>query len=155
VDDLVVWAAGPNFVWSPHNVDVRRRGGEAQLDVRPLTAVTVSAAATVSFVNYANALAYPVAYRPRDTERLSATWAPAGWRMDLTWRRLGPRPQANNGQFNLPAIVLLDAGLERAIGRAFLLRLDATDLGDQRPEYIAGLPLPGRSLALTFSYGGS
>lgn len=155
VDDLVLWAAGPNFVWSPHNVDVRRRGGEVQLELRPLPTLTVSSSATASFINYANATAYPVAYRPRDTERLSATWSPAGWRLNLAWRRLGPRPQANNGQFNLPAIDLLDAGVERAIGRSFLLRLDATDLGDRRPEYIAGLPLPGRSIALTLSYGGN
>lgn len=153
VNDLVVWAAGPNFVWSPQNVNVVRRGGEAELELRPGAAWSVAAGAALSLVNFTGAPHYPVAYRPRDTEHARVGWAPAGWRFDLDWRRLGARPQFDNGDFNLPAIGLLDAGAERRLGQAFLLRLDVRDLTDRRPEYVAGLPLPGRTITLTLTYG--
>ncbi|MGH7533640.1 MAG: TonB-dependent receptor [Gemmatimonadales bacterium] len=155
VHDLVVWSAGPNFVWSPQNVDVVRRGGEMELELRPGAAWTLTGGVALSFINFAAAPHYPVAYRPRDTEHASAMWAIGPWRMNVGWRRLGPRPQYNNGDWNLPAIGLVDAGVERRITRAFVARLDVRDLTDRRPAYVAGMPLPGRSVFLTLTYGAS
>ncbi|HEU5358726.1 MAG TPA: TonB-dependent receptor [Gemmatimonadales bacterium] len=153
VRDLVVWAAGPNFVWSPQNVDVVRRGGELELELRPGQAWTLGAGAALSFINFAAAPHFPVAYRPRDTEHASVAWRGGPWRMDVEWRRLGRRPQYNNGDWNLPAIGLLDAGVERRLWHDLLARLDVRDLADRRPEYVAGMPLPGRSLLFTLTYG--
>lgn len=152
VDDLVVWAAGPNFIWSPRNVDVRRGGGELELELHPSPDWSLDGGVALSIVNYADPPYYPVAYRPRDTERLALHWTPGAWRFDLGWHRLGARPQFNDGNWNLAPIGLLDAGIERAIGRALLLRLDGRDLTDRRPEYVAGMPLPGRSFFLTLTW---
>lgn len=153
VNDLVVWAAGVNFVWSPQNVNVVRRGGEVELELQPAATWSLAAGAALSFINFAGAPYYPVAYRPRDTEHARVAWSRAAWRFDLDWRRLGARPQFDNGDFNLPPIGLLDAGAERRVGQAFLLRLDVRDLTDRRPEYVAGLPLPGRTISVTLTYG--
>ncbi|MFI5234870.1 MAG: TonB-dependent receptor plug domain-containing protein, partial [Gemmatimonadales bacterium] len=152
VDDFVTWAAGANFVWSPQNVNIRRQGGELALELRPGERISLTGGVSVSVVNFAAAPWLPVAYRPRDSERAGLSWTPAGWRFDLGWRRLGRRPQYNNGYFNLPAIGLWDLGAERRLSRAFLLRIDGRDLTDRRPEYVAGLPLPGRTVALTLTY---
>ena len=153
VRDLVVWSAGPDFVWSPQNVDVVRRGGELELELRPGPAWTLAAGAALSFINFTAAPHFPVAYRPRDTEHASAAWRAGPWRMDVEWRRLGRRPQYNNGDWNLPAIGLLDAGVERRLWHDLAVRLDVRDLTDRRPEYVAGMPLPGRSALFTLTYG--
>ncbi|HEV2290803.1 MAG TPA: TonB-dependent receptor, partial [Gemmatimonadales bacterium] len=153
VRDLVVWSAGPNFVWSPQNVDVVRRGGELELELRPGRAWSVTAGAALSFINFAAAPHYPVAYRPRDTEHASTAWRAGPWRVDVEWRRLGRRPQYDNGDWNLPAIGLLDAGVERRLWHDLMARLDVRDLTDRRPEYVAGMPLPGRSVLFTLTYG--
>ncbi|MGB7211574.1 MAG: TonB-dependent receptor plug domain-containing protein [Gemmatimonadales bacterium] len=153
VHDLVVWSAGPNFVWSPQNVDVVRRGGEFELELRPGSAWTFTGGVALSFINFATAPHFPVAYRPRDTEHASAMWTAGHWRMNVGWHRLGPRPQYNNGDWNLPAIGLFDAGVERRMGRALVARLDVRDLTDRRPAYVAGMPLPGRSVLVTLTYG--
>ncbi|MGH7590131.1 MAG: TonB-dependent receptor [Gemmatimonadales bacterium] len=155
VHDLVVWSAGPNFVWSPQNVDVVRRGGEFELELRPGAAWTLTGGVALSFINFAAAPHFPVAYRPRDTEHASAAWAIGRWRMNVGWRRLGSRPQYDNGDWNLPAIGLVDAGAERRIGRALVARLDVRDLTDRRLAYVAGMPLPGRSVLVTLTYGAS
>ncbi|HET7024592.1 MAG TPA: TonB-dependent receptor [Gemmatimonadales bacterium] len=155
VHDLVVWSAGPNFVWSPQNVDVVRRGGELELELRPGTAWTFTGGVALSFINFSAAPHFPVAYRPRDTEHAAAAWTTGRWRMNVGWRRLGPRPQYDNGDWNLPAIGLVDAGVERRLGRALVARLDVRDLTDRRPEYVAGMPLPGRSVLVTLTYGAS
>lgn len=155
VHDLVVWSAGPDFIWSPQNVDVTRRGGEFELELRPAAAWTFTGGVALSFINFAAAPHFPVAYRPRDTEHASAAWSPGRWRMDVAWRRLGPRAQYDNGDWNLPAIGLLDAGIERRIGGSLVARLDVRDLTDRRPAYVAGMPLPGRSLLFTLTYGAS
>ena len=152
VDDLVIWAAGPNFIWSPQNVDVRRRGGEVELELQPDADWTMSGGVALSFINFADAPYYPVAYRPRDTERASVQWTPGPWHFDLGWQRLGARPQFNDGNWSLPPIGLVDAGVEHPVGRGFLLRLDGRDLTDRRPEYVAGMPLPGRTFFLTLTW---
>lgn len=153
VHDLVVWSAGANFIWSPQNVDVVRRGGELELELRPAGPWTLTGGVALSFINFAAVPHYPVAYRPRDTEHASAAWSPGRWRVDVDWRRLGPRAQYDNGDWNLPAIGLIDAGVERRFGESFVARLDIRDLTDRRPAYVAGMPLPGRSLFFTFTYG--
>ncbi|MGH7656675.1 MAG: hypothetical protein ACREL6_00475, partial [Gemmatimonadales bacterium] len=51
----------------------------------------------------------------------------------------------------LPAIDLLDAGVERRVTPYAVLRGEVRDIGNTRATFIAGYPTPGRTWILTLT----
>jgi vitamin B12 transporter len=151
VDDMILWAPGVNFVWSPRNQDVVRRGIEGVLAVAPAAALRVEAQAAWTPVTYDVPGGAQVQYRPRGTAALSASWSPGSWSADARWHWIGERYPNPGGVNPRPAMALLDVGVERRIGSQLLVRGDIRDLLDTRAEFIAGYPMPGRSLLITLT----
>jgi len=151
VADMIVWAPDFRFIWSPRNFDVVRRGGELTLGWRPWRALRVSGGATYSAVTYDRPGGAQVQYRPRFTADAAAIWTDGPWTADVRWHRIGERYPNSAGTNPRAAFALLDAGLERRLGEAFLFRGEIRDLTDTRAEFIAGYPTPGRTFVLTLT----
>ncbi len=153
VADMVLWYQRPafNFVWSPGNFDVRRRGGEVTLDLEPAKTLRLDGSATLSAVTYDHTGGAQVAYRPRTTITAGLTWTPGPWETDLRWHRIGTRYRDNSGVNRLAPISLWDAGIERRLGASLSTRFEVHDLLDRRSEFIAGYPTPGRTFSLSLN----
>jgi vitamin B12 transporter len=152
VDDMIVWAPDFRFIWSPRNFDVRRRGGELSLGLQPLRHVRIDGTATYSAVTYDGPTGAQVQYRPRVTYAAALAWSSGDWSADLRWHRIGQRFPNGAGTNPRPAFSLTDAGLERRLGSALVVRCEVRDLADTRAEFIAGYPTPGRTLTATLNF---
>ena len=152
VGDMVVWAPDFRFVWSPRNVDVRRRGGEVSLALRPVEGVRFDGTATLAAVTYDHPAGAQVQYRPRVTGTAGAGWSRGAWDADARWHLIGARFPNSAGTNARPAISLLDLGVERRLGEALALRGEIRDLTDARAEFIAGYPTPGRTMSVTLTF---
>jgi vitamin B12 transporter len=152
VGDMVIWAPDFRFIWSPQNFDVRRRGGEVTLALRPLQGVRVDGTASFAAVTYDHPGGAQVQYRPRVTYAAGGAWSGGAWSADLRWHRIGARfPNSAGTNPRLP-ISLVDLGVERRLGEALALRAEIRDLADARAEFIAGYPTPGRTLFATLTF---
>lgn len=152
VGDMVIWAPDFRFIWSPRNFDVRRRGGEATLALRPLHGLRVDGTATYAAVTYDHPDGAQVQYRPRVTYAAGGAWTLGAWSTDLRWHRIGARFPNSAGTNPRPAFSLVDVGVERRLGEALALRAEVRDLTDSRAEFIAGYPTPGRTLVATLTF---
>lgn len=150
VDDMILWT--PNFraIWSPGNFGVRRRGGEANVEIHAHPDLFISGGAAVNVVTYDIAGGSQVPYRPRFTSSFQGNWSPGPWRFNLGWNHLGTRFSRNRGMNPLPPFDIFVVGAERRIG-SVLLRGEVRDLTDTRPVYIAGFPSAGRTAHLSFT----
>lgn len=151
VADMVLWSRDFRNVWSPGNFDVVRRGGEASVSVFPLAALRLEAMATFAAVTYDRPGGAQVPYRPRITGGATAGWTSGVLDADVRWHYIGERFRDNSGVNVRPPISLFDAGAGHRIGRLLYARFDVRDLTDQRAEFIAGFPTPGRTFILTLS----
>jgi len=152
VGDMVIWAPDFRFIWSPQNFDVRRRGGELSLALRPGHGVRLDGTATYAAVTYDHPGGAQVQYRPRVTYAAGGAWSLGAWAADLRWHRIGARFPNSAGTNPRPAISLVDVGVERRLGEALGLRVEVRDLADARAEFIAGYPTPGRTLFATLTF---
>lgn len=152
VADMVVWAPDFRFVWSPGNFDVRRRGGEVTVGLRPRRDLRLDGTAALSAVTYDIPGGAQVEYRPRVTYSASAIWSPSAWTADARWRWIGQRYPNSAGTNARPAFALLDIGLERRLADGLGLRAEISDLADTRAEFIAGYPTPGRTFTTTLNF---
>ncbi len=150
VDDMILWAPGVGFIWSPRNFDVIRRGADAALDLQPLPQVTLEVQGAWTPVTYDVPGGAQVQYRPRATWGATLGWSGGAWRADTRWRWVGERYPNPGGVNPRPAFGVLDIGAERAIGPA-LIRADLRDLFDERAEFLAGYPTPGLTAVLSIS----
>lgn len=150
VDDMILWAPGAGFIWSPRNFDVVRRGVDGSLNVRPLPSLTVAVQGAWTPVTYDVPGGAQVQYRPVGTWGATAGWASAGWAADARWRWVGVRYPNPGGVNPRPAYGMMDIGAERAIGTA-IVRADLRDLFDTRAEFLAGYPTPGRTAVVSIS----
>jgi iron complex outermembrane receptor protein len=148
VADMVLWAPDFRFVWSPRNFDVRRRGGEVTVGLRPAPTLRLDGSAGYSAVTYDIPDGAQVQYRPRVTYAASLSWRPGAWGADLRWHRVGARYPNSAGTNPRPAFDLVDLGIERRIAPPITLRGELHDLTDTRAEFIAVYPTPGRSFTL-------
>jgi iron complex outermembrane receptor protein len=152
VDDMVLWAPDFNFIWSPRNFDVWRRGAELSLELRPAARVRVDAGVGVASVTHDSLGGPGAAYRPRTTALVSAEWEPGPWTLAARFRHVGLRFRDTGGigpVNRLAPIPLLEASIERRLSTGAAVRLDALDITDTRAQFIAGFPTPGRSFILT------
>ncbi len=150
VEDMILWAPGVGFIWSPRNYDVVRRGVDASLRLQPLPSVSLEAQGAWTPITYDVPGGAQVQYRPRATWGATAAWADGAWGADSRWRWVGERYPNPGGVNPRPAFGVLDVGVERALGAA-VLRADLRDLFDARPEFLAGYPTPGRTAVLSVS----
>lgn len=150
VEDMILWAPGVGFIWSPRNYDVVRRGVDGAVRLRPLPSVTLEAQGAWTPITYDVPGGAQVQYRPRATWGATAAWAGGAWGADSRWRWVGERYPNPGGVNARPAFGVLDVGLERALGAA-VLRADLRDVFDARPEFLAGYPTPGRTAILSVS----
>jgi vitamin B12 transporter len=152
VADLIVWAPDFRFIWSPHNFDVRRRGGELSLRLHPAPALRLDASAAYAAVTYDRPGGAQVQYRPRASYAASAAWSPGPWGLDLRWRRIGQRFPNAAGTNPRPPISLLDLAVERRLTPSLTAHGEARDLADARAEFIAGYPTPGRTFTFSLEF---
>jgi len=150
VDDMILWAPGVGFIWSPRNYNVVRRGVEASASMRPLSMVTLSARGAYTPVTYDVPNGPQVQYRPIGTWEATAAWGAGSWALDTRWRWVSERYPNPGGINPRPAYGILDIGGQRAAGPA-LIRADVHDLLDTRAEFLAGYPTPGRTVVLSIS----
>lgn len=148
VEDMILWAPGVGFIWSPRNYDVLRRGVTGSVAVLPIANVRLEAQGAWIPVTYDVPGGAQVQYRPRATWGATLGWAAAGWGANARWRWVGERYPNPGGVNPRPAYGVLDVGAERAVG-GFLVRADLRDLFDERAEFLAGYPSPGRTLVLS------
>ncbi len=151
VADMIVWAPDFRFIWSPRNFDVVRRGGELTADWAFRRNLRVSGSATYAAVTYDIPDGAQVLYRPRVTVDAAAVWSPRAWSADVRWHHIGERYPNSAGTNPRPSFSLIDAGLERRLGTGLVLRGEVRDLTDQRAEFLAGYPTPGRTIAFTLT----
>ncbi len=150
VEDMILWAPGVGFIWSPRNYDVVRRGVDAALSVQPLSSITLEAQGAWTPVTYDVPGGAQVQYRPRATWGATAVWASGVWSADSRWRWIGERYPNPGGVNPRPAFGVLDVGAERTLGAA-VVRAELRDVFDARPEFLAGYPTPGRTAVLSVS----
>ncbi len=150
VDDMILWAPGANFIWSPRNYDVIRRGIEASVSVHPASGWSVEMQGAYTPVTYAVPGGAQVQYRPVGTWGASSGWAAGAWGLDARWRWVGERFPNPGGLNPRPAFGLFDVGAQRTVGPA-LVRAEVHDMFDTRAEFLAGYPTPGRTAVVSIS----
>ena len=90
VQDMVVWAPDFRFIWSPRNFDVRRRGGEASIGLRPSATLHIDGTAAYSAVTYDIPDGAQVEYRPQGHLFARRAYGRrAAWSADVRWHRIG------------------------------------------------------------------
>jgi iron complex outermembrane receptor protein len=151
VADMIIWAPDFRFIWSPRNFDVVRRGGELTLDWAARSDLRLTGGGTYAAVTYDTPGGAQVEYRPRVTYDGTAVWSPGSWALDVRWHRIGRRYPNSAGTNPRDAFSLLDAGLERRLGGGLSVRGEVRDITDERAEFLAGYPTPGRAFALTLT----
>ncbi len=158
VEGMILWFPDFRFVWSPDNIDVRRRGLEASFDVRagPLTSLRGDLGLTR--VEYAAAvLDGQVVYRPDLTADLAARVDAGGLQWSTRWRYVGARRTSPGTTLNeLPGYARLDVALRKEVrwgGVRGSVDLAIDNLLDEPAALLVDYPLPGRALSLRLRAG--
>jgi outer membrane cobalamin receptor len=158
VEGMILWFPDHRFVWSPRNVDVRRRGLEATGELRAGSRSRLQADVAWIRVEYAApALDGPVVYRPALTADLSGALTTGVLEWTARWRWVGARrTQPGTALNELPGYGRLDAGARwpfRLPHIAGALELAVTNLLDRSASLLADYPLPGRTVTLRIQAG--
>jgi vitamin B12 transporter len=158
VRGLIVWAPDFRFVWSPSNVDVRRRGLDSWVELRlPRAGLDVRAAHAFAAITYDHPYepdTIQLAYRPRHSGSMAVAWRSGAWHADVRGRYTGTRYPAAARLNALHGYWSWDAAIARhgRIGgwsAAFALRVER--LRDERDSLIYGYPEPGRTIRGTLT----
>ncbi len=151
IRDHIVWAPDFRFVWSPRNVDVRRRGWTLRSELRHPNGLAASGNVTRAEARYLHAGAEPssqLAYRPRWTGGLSASWSHERWRLSTGTRYVGPRFPVPAPVNELPGFWSTDLGVSgraRVSGWELEPSVRVDRLFDERSPFIFSIPEPGRT----------
>jgi outer membrane cobalamin receptor len=156
VEDMILWFPDFQFIWSPDNFFVTRRGADASItvDLRSGPARhSVTGRLGHSEVEYADGgLQGQVAYRPRSTASAAIrTDLPRG---TLTARieRIGERRSVPGSALNsLPAYALVNAGVAMPFTLGSIdarVEMSLSNLLDRSAALLADYPLPGRGWAI-------
>ena len=158
---MIVWLPDFRFVWSPRNMDVRRSGGEASLELElPRAGLSVRGSFSLTRATYdrADSDDVQVAYRPRYGATLSAGWQRGPWSIRLASRHTGARFPVPAPVNELPGFWVTDFD----VGHRWLLgswstegRLRIERLFNVTDALIFAYPDPGRTLRVEFRLGPS
>jgi outer membrane receptor protein involved in Fe transport len=149
---MIVWAPDFRFVWSPRNMDIRRRGFEAWGDMARAN-LRLSGSWTVASVTQdrEDADGAQLAYRPRHTAQSSAVWESGRWQAGVTAFFTGTRYPAAAEINALDPFwtVSLDLSHERLLGRTLLdTSIHVDRLFNEKDSLIFGFPEAGRRIRL-------
>lgn len=159
VRGMIVWLPDFQFIWSPRNTDVHRKGMDLWAAwTRAPAGFSVQGRYSYARVTYDRVSddSVQLAYRPRHTAGVEGTWSNGPWGMalggDFTGTRY-PVPAAINA---LAPFWAWRASLTRQWSGVrwngqFALHVDR--LFDSRDTLIFGFPSPGRTLRLTARIG--
>jgi len=157
VQGMIVWLPDFRFIWSPRNVDVKRRGGEISgtLSHRGagLRMGGSYALARVTYDRPGGDDSVQVAYRPRHTSSLHGSLERGRWRLHLRGLFTGTRYPAPAHLNALPPFWTLDGELSRLWtmgGWTGRVALRGDRLLDHKDSLIFAFPEPGRTLRLEF-----
>lgn len=156
VRDMIVWRPDYRFVWSPGNVDVRRRGLDASLgwsgSLGP-GVLRVSSTWSVARVTYDRdgGRDLQLRYRPRHTGNVEASYETSRRAFVARARYLGSRLPVPADVNRLPGFWTLDVGASTVFPVAGwqvepALRVDR--VLDARDSMIFAFPEPGRTIRL-------
>jgi outer membrane cobalamin receptor len=154
VDGLILWSPDFRFVWSPVNVDVRRRGleGELRLARADRRAALALGAAHTAVEHARSAFTGQVPYRPRWSAQ--ATLEARIARTDLAGavRWIGTRRTGFGSDLNaLGAFALADLRAQRRLvvrGTALQLRVGVDNVFGRQAAMLPDFPIPGRTWRL-------
>ena len=156
---MIVWLPDFRFVWSPRNMDVRRSGGEAGVELAlPRSGLSVAGSFSLTRATYdrADSDDVQVAYRPRYGATLGAGWQRGPWSLRLDSRFTGARFPVPAPVNKLSAFWVTDF----TVGRRWLLggwsaesRLRIERLFNVTDALIFAYPDPGRTLRVEFRVG--
>lgn len=154
VDGRILWLPDHRFVWRPENVDVTRRGWEAEAGIRWHEGgprVTASTSRAVPRYRGA-ALDGPVAYRPARTARVSVTAPVGALRIRADARHIGERRTVPGSPVNaLAPYWTADLSITGRVsfgGWRLEPGLRIENALDRPVEMIPDYPLPGRGWRL-------
>jgi len=154
VRGMIVWQPDFRFVWSPRNMDVKRRGLEARGEVATGWGGRLAASYTLAAVTYDrpdDPEPVQVAYRPRHTGQVEARWERGGWRAGVDAQYTGTRYPAP-AKLNALApfwTFRMSLGHERRVGGFDLATTLVVDrLFDEKDTLIFGFPEAGRRFRL-------
>jgi iron complex outermembrane receptor protein len=158
VDGMILWFPDHRFIWSPRNVDVRRRGLELSTELRAGALTSLRGDLGWTRVEYANpALEGQVVYRPELTADLAASLALVGFDWSARWSWVGARRTNVGTELNsLPGYGRLDAAVGwpfRLDGAGGSLELVIQNLLDEPAALLVDYPLPGRTVTLRVRAG--
>jgi len=152
IHDMIFWLPDFQFVWSPDNLDVTRRGFEigASLEIPLLDRRhSLSGQAAWAHTEYRGEVLHgQVAYRPTFTALAEGEFDLAMGNLTLRANHVGSRRSVPGSDLNsLSPYTILDAGwrspfrLDRVSGR---IELVLTNLLDKRAALLVDYPLPSR-----------
>ena len=151
IDDLILWAPDFQFIWSPNNFAVSRRGLESSLrlsSANQTVALTLNGAA-VDTRYRGKVLSGQVIYRPRLTGAATLDVSAGIADAQLALQSTGPRRTVVGADINrLAAFQMIQAQLARRFTLAQLdtrLRLRVENLLDQSVSMLVDYPAPGRT----------
>lgn len=155
VIDLIVWQPDFRFIWSPANADVRRRGAELWSElrgrVRPWRVSAAYSHARIVYDRPGEDDSVQVAYRPRNSATLAASWSGARIHASMTGRYIGQRFPVPAPLNPLPGFWSWDAAVgysSRVAGWNVETRVRVRRFLDERQTLIFDFPDPGRTVEL-------
>jgi iron complex outermembrane receptor protein len=154
VRGLVVWMPDFRFVWSPVNIDVRRKGLDAWVRTERRSDIgdfRIEANYGLRHVTYDRPGGTQVSYRPRHVAFGSASFSRGLWRLRFAAEHTGARYPFASAVNALPAFTTLDLRLAREwvlAGRPGSVAIHLRRLADQRDALIFGYPHPGRTVEI-------
>ncbi len=156
---MIVWLPDFRFVWSPRNMDVRRSGGEAALEVEvPRTGLSVGGSFSLSRTTYDRDASddVQVAYRPRYGATVDAGWRRGPWSFRLASRFTGARFPVPAPVNELPGfwVTDFDVGYHWLFrGWSAESRFSVERLFNVTDALIFAYPDPGRTLRVELRIG--
>ena len=157
--DMIVWLPDYRFVWSPRNLDVKRRGLDLDGRVRfPASGYEAWASWSYNRATYdrSQSADVQVVYRPRYQGGFGASRTQSGGSILVSTRYTGARFPVPNDVNELAGFWAVDVSARRAwtLGPAALdLQMAIERLFDQRDALIFAYPHPGRTLRVTLRVG--
>ncbi len=155
VRGMIVWAPDFRFVWSPRNVDVKRRGAEARLRIRdPARGLAFRGSVSRARIVYdrPGPDTVQVRYRPRHTATLAAGWDGPFHHLGLEARYLGTRYPVPAPVNALPPLWTVDLDLHRdwrLSGWTIRTGAAVRRLLGETGSFFFGFPEPGRTVRVS------
>ena len=155
VDGMILWFPDFRFIWSPNNYNVQRRGFELSGKTTwPVAHIELQGSVNRSDVTYAGGvIGGQVAYRPRNSASISASFAPKFARIDVTHRYVGARRTVPGSSLNmLDPYWMTDAKVSSSLVQhawIFTTSFAVENVFNRAAAMLVDYPFPSRALSLS------